>query len=101
SAGDKHFREVLAICDTTLVSMYGFPLLHGNPQNAFPNNSSAVITESMAIKLFGTTNALNKTITISNIGSTKQDYQVSAVLKDIPYNSINNLIDAKGYSVFL
>lgn len=101
SAGDKHFREDLAICDTTLVSMYGFPLLHGNPQNAFPNNSSAVITESMAIKLFGTTNALNKTITISNIGSTKQDYQVSAVLKDIPYNSINNLIDAKGYSVFL
>jgi ABC-type antimicrobial peptide transport system, permease component len=101
SAGDKHFREDLAICDTTLVSMYGFPLLHGNPQNAFPNNSSAVITESMAIKLFGTTNALNKTITISNIGSTKQDYQVSAVLKDIPYNSINNLVDAKGYSVFL
>src|ERR1700733_3897915 len=26
SAGDRHFKEDVAICDTTLVSMYGFPL---------------------------------------------------------------------------
>jgi putative ABC transport system permease protein len=101
SAGDKHFKENLAICDTSLVSMYGFRLLHGDKQHAFKNNSSAVITETMALKLFGTTNALNKTITISNIGSTKQDYLVSAVLKDMPYNSVNNFIDNPGYSVFL
>jgi putative ABC transport system permease protein len=101
SAEDKHFKENLAICDTSLVSMYGFPLLHGDRHHAFKNNSSAVITETMALKLFGTTNALNKTITISNIGSTKQDYLVSAVLKDMPYNSVNNFIDNPGYSVFL
>jgi ABC-type antimicrobial peptide transport system permease subunit len=100
SAGDKHFKENMAICDTSLVSMYGFPLLHGDKNKAFKNNS-AVITETMALKLFGTTNAVNKTITISNIGSTKQDYLVSVVLKDMPYNSVNNFIDNPGYSVFL
>lgn len=101
TAGDNHFKEDMAICDTTLVTMYGFQLLYGNKNNAFPTNSSAVITEAMAIKLFGTANALNKTITISTIGNGKQDYQVSAVLKDMPYNSVNNLVDIDGYSVFL
>jgi len=31
SVGDKHFRTQIAVGDTTLVSMYGFPLAHGNP----------------------------------------------------------------------
>jgi ABC-type antimicrobial peptide transport system permease subunit len=101
SAGDRHFKENIAICDTTLVSMYGFEVLHGSKSHAFKNNTSAVITESLAIKLFGSADALNKTITISNIGSTKQDYMVSAVLKDIPYNSVTNFVDADGYDVFL
>lgn len=101
SAGDKHFKENIAICDTSLVSMYGFQLLQGDKNKAFANNSSAVITEAMAIKLFGTTDALNKTITISNIGQEGQDYQVSAVLKEMPYNSVNNYIDPGGYNVFV
>jgi putative ABC transport system permease protein len=101
SAGDRHFKENLALCDTSLVSMYGFPLLYGDKNKAFASNSSAVITESMAIKLFGTTNAINKTITISNIGNTKQDYLVSGILKEMPFNSVNTLIDPDGYAVFL
>jgi ABC-type antimicrobial peptide transport system permease subunit len=101
SAGDKHFKENFAVCDTSLVSMYGFPLLYGDPRKAFENNSSAVITATLARKLFGTGNALHKTITISTIGNGKQDYQVSAVLQDMPYNSVINLIDADGYQVFL
>ena len=31
SAGDKHFKEDVAIADTSLVTMYGFQLLYGNP----------------------------------------------------------------------
>src|SRR5882762_5077505 len=30
SVGNKHFRTQISVGDTTLVSMYGFPLLHGN-----------------------------------------------------------------------
>jgi putative ABC transport system permease protein len=101
SSGDKHFKENIAICDTSLVSMYGFPLLAGNRNKAFSNSSSAVITEAMAIKLFGTTNAVNKPITISTIGNGKQDYLVSAVLKEMPYNSVNKYLDADGYNVFI
>lgn len=45
SRGDKHFREGLQIGDTTLLKMYGFPLLHGNVSTAFNDPFSVVITE--------------------------------------------------------
>jgi hypothetical protein len=42
SVGDrpeKYFKENVAICDTTLVSVYGFPVLYGDQGNAFPTIS--------------------------------------------------------------
>lgn len=102
SAGNKHFKENIAICDTTLVSMYGFELLHGDPSQAFRNNSSAVITEEMAVKLFGTTHALGKTVSVTGTVGTRQDFLVSAVLKKLPaYSTVNNFIDREGYNIYV
>jgi putative ABC transport system permease protein len=101
SAGDKHFKENVSICDTSFVSMYGFQLLHGDPQHAFKDNSSAVITEELAIKLFGTTEVINKTVTLSGTALTQQDFIVSAVLKSMPYTTVNNIIDKDGYSMYV
>src|SRR5689334_23049808 len=64
SSGDKYFKEDIAIGDTGFVSMYGFTVLYGNPHQPFPDNQSAVITETMALKLFGEKNALDKTLSI-------------------------------------
>ncbi len=101
SAGDKHFKEDIAIGDTTLVSMYGFTLLYGDKKKVFTNNNSAVITESFARKLFGTKTALGKTLSIqTTVAGVTQDYIVSAVLKDIPYNSVTNLI-GDTYSIYI
>ena len=101
SAGDRHFREDIAIGDTTLVSMYGFPLLYGDPEHAFTNNRSVVITEGLARKLFGTADAMNKTITITNSTPKTTDYKVSAVLKSLPYNSVSNFLSSSSYTVFI
>lgn len=101
SAGEMHFNENIAIGDTTLVSMYGFPLLYGNKNNAFKDNSSAVITETFAMKLFGTKNAIGKRLNIQSlVAGVSQDYIVSAILKDIPYNSVTNLI-GEAYNVYV
>lgn len=101
SAGDKYFKENIAIGDTTFVSMYGLPVLYGNPKQAFQNNNSAVITESMAQKLFGKKDAVGKRISVqTTVNNIKQDYTVSAVLKDIPYNSVFNLVGDE-YNVFV
>lgn len=101
SAGDKYFKEDIAIGDTGFISMYGFAVLYGNRLHPFTDNNSAVITETMAMKLFGEKNVLNKVISIlTTQNGEKQDYKVSAVLKDIPYNSVTNLV-GDTYSVFV
>src|SRR5690606_10074403 len=101
SAGDKHFVEDIAIGDTSFIRMYGFPVSYGNADRPFSNNHSAVITESMALKLFGKKNAINETISVhSTVQGEKQDYQLSAVIADSRYNSVTHLI-GDTYSVFV
>ncbi|MGC4038988.1 MAG: ABC transporter permease [Chitinophagaceae bacterium] len=101
SAGDKHFKEDISIGDTNFINMYGFDVLYGNKQRPFTDNSSAVITEAMALKLFGEKNAINKVLSISTThDGEKQDYKVSAVLKNLPYNSIMKLLNVT-YSVYV
>jgi len=103
SAGDQHFREDVSIGDTNLVSMYGLPLLYGNPNKAFTDIHSAVITEVFALKLFGEKNVINKVITFTNLSGKTTDYKVSAVLKALPYNTISNAYaDAHyGYAMYI
>lgn len=100
SSGDKHFKENIAIGDTTVVSMYGLEVLYGNPSQAFTNNNSAVITASLALKLFDQKDAVGKTLDIQGVNNEKQVYTVSAVLKDRPFNSVIDLLD-NDYKIFV
>jgi len=101
SAGDKHFKEDIAICDTTLVSMYGFPLLYGKTDKAFIDDNSAVITETMAMKLFGRKDVINERISMATTTSgVQQDYLVTGVLKDLEKNTVTALL-GDTYSVFV
>ncbi|OQP42782.1 hypothetical protein A4H97_11500 [Niastella yeongjuensis] len=101
SYGDKHFKEDIAICDTTLISMYGFPLLYGDKGHAFISNNSAVITATFARKLYGTTNAIGKPLSIqTTVAGITQEYTVSAVLKDPPGNSVTTL-NNDSYNLFV
>ncbi len=102
SAGDKFFKENIAIGDTSFVSMYGLPVLYGDASRAFEHNNAAVITETMAKKLFGYSNAVGKIISIQTVTENlKQDYRISAVLKDLPYNSVFTQGYPDGYNVFI
>ncbi|HEX9512967.1 MAG TPA: ABC transporter permease [Puia sp.] len=90
SSGDKHFRVNISAGDTGFISLYGFPLLHGNPYKAFRNNQSAVVTERFAQKMFGTTDVLNKIVTLQTPADGRQhDFAISAVLKEVPYNTVS------------
>ena len=101
SYGDKHFRTQMAVGDTTVVSMYGFPLLYGNQQHAFRNNQSAIVTENFARKFFGTTNAIDKVITIQTpADGMKHNFVITAVLNKLPVNSVSNFTHTP-YDVYL
>jgi putative ABC transport system permease protein len=99
-ADNNFFKENIAICDTTLVSMYGFPLLYGDKNNAFPTVSSAVITEKTAMRWFGQKNVTGKRFDIQTTAGDYQQFAVSAVLKDLPDNSVTSVVGGR-YEVFV
>jgi ABC-type antimicrobial peptide transport system permease subunit len=93
SKGEKSFRENIQIGDSTLLTMYDFPLLYGDPRTALEKPFTAVITADKARKYFGTTDVIGQTITIESFSGTKHDFSISGVLAELPNNSVTALID--------
>ncbi|MFD0763989.1 ABC transporter permease [Mucilaginibacter lutimaris] len=101
SKGDKHFRESLQVGDSTLLNMYGFKLLNGDPITALNAPFSAVITQEMAIKYFGKTDVVGETVSIESFTGTKHDFVITGVLEKLKKNSVINVIDASNSTFFL
>ncbi len=82
---DKYFTEekVLAV-DSNFLQLFQFETTQGTGANALMQPNTIVLTESMAIKYFGTANVVGEILTF---GAAKESFKVSAVLKDIPSQS--------------
>ncbi len=93
SKGDKSFREPLQICDSTMLGMYGFSLLHGDPKTAFERPFSLVITGERAKKYFGKTDVVGQTLSIESFSGSKHDFMITGVLKNPLKNSVTYLND--------
>ncbi|MBA4053636.1 MAG: hypothetical protein C0490_02890 [Marivirga sp.] len=65
--------------DESFLKVFTFPLLHGDPLTALKEPYSLVLTEKSAIKIFGTTEVVGKSVTFDTL-----NYMVTGVLKDIP-----------------
>ncbi|MCF2446826.1 ABC transporter permease [Dyadobacter sp. CY345] len=100
SHGEKHFREEIQAGDSTLLTMFGFPLIHGDASSALRQPNSIAITEEKAIKYYGKTDVLGEILTLDNFIGKKQDYKITAVLKTLPDNSVNNLLKSQA-SIFI
>lgn len=101
SHGDKHFRTQMAVGDTTLVGMYGFPLLYGDPGHAFRNQQSAVVTEDFARRFFGRANVTGEDITVQTpADGQKHTFVITAVLKRQPVNTVSGF-NGGIYDVYL
>lgn len=72
----------LAYVEPSFFTLFTFPLLKGNVQYPFPDNTSLIVTRSAALKYFGTTDVMGKVIT----GDGKS-YVVSGVMEDFPEQS--------------
>lgn len=92
SKGTNHFRESIQIGDSTLLTMYGFPLLYGDARTALTGPNSVVIAADKALKLFGKTNVLNESLTIETPRAGKQQFLVTGVLEPLPANSVSHLL---------
>jgi putative ABC transport system permease protein len=80
------YEEKFVFADSTLFSVFSFPLLYGNPAYALNTPNAVVISEKVAGKYFGDTNPLGQTLSI-RMGGTFEEYEVTAVFRNIPSNS--------------
>jgi len=83
TVGDNHFNSEGAFADSTFLSVLDFPLLEGNAKSALSDNHNIVITQSLAIRLFGKADAMGKTVRIDST----ENFKVTGVLKDLPGNT--------------
>jgi len=82
SKGDKHFRIQSMLGDSSLITLFGFPVIAGNAETALQKPSSIVITRKIAIQFFGNTDVVGQTLSISTEQNGKQEYEVTAVIEN-------------------
>ena len=74
-----------AYVDSTFFKVFTFKTVAGNTNKVLNEPNTVVITESIAKKYFNTADAVGKFIETTDNGRTL--YKVTAVIKDMPYNS--------------
>ncbi len=75
------YEDNYYLVDPSLFKMFTLPFIKGNPGTALSNGM--VITKSIALKYFGTTDVLGKRLNVNNWF----DVTITGVIKDIPENS--------------
>ena len=82
--GSQAFNEDgFCFTDPSLIEMFTFPLVSGNPETALSEANSIVITEDMAQKYFGNKDPIGKIMSVN----VKRDFIVTGVMKKMPANS--------------
>jgi len=80
--GSESFYQQIRFADSALLDIFDLEFIHGD-SSALAEPTGVLISETAAIKYFGTVDAMGETITLDN----EFDYYVSAVIKDVPRNS--------------
>ena len=78
--------EIVHYADPSFLDVVELPLVAGNRSNALSSPGKVVISQELARKYFGASQAVGRTLTMSRDGH-KASYAVSAVMKDLPANS--------------
>jgi putative ABC transport system permease protein len=68
--------------DPELLDIFDFPLLEGDKKNCLKDPYTLLMTKKTAVKYFGSTSALGKTVRLNGVPHT-----VTGVLKDLPPNT--------------
>jgi len=84
--GDKILEQPLgSLVDSSYFNVFKYPLLKGNKESVLKEPNSIVISKSLAQKLFGAQNPMQKTISAFQDGQ-EAVLTVTGVMEDIPKN---------------
>ncbi|HTF17830.1 MAG TPA: ABC transporter permease [Chryseolinea sp.] len=83
SKGNKKFEENVAFAEPAFFDIMDFPLIQGDKNTILTEPNTAIVTERIAAKLFGSNNAINQIIRIDN----NKDFTITGILQDLPVNT--------------
>ncbi|GAB3494828.1 ABC transporter permease [Spirosoma knui] len=92
-----NFQETITNADENFLRIFDFPLLSGDRNTALKEPNSIVINEGLALRLFGQTQVLGKSLQFSHMES---PLTVTGVLKNHPSNSsfdFNSLVSEASF----
>jgi hypothetical protein len=77
----------MACTDTSFASMFGAEILEGDKDHFIRDRNSIALTHDLAVRLFGASHALNKTLLMITDDSTVKHVTVSHVIEDFASTS--------------
>jgi len=81
---DKIFYErSVCLTDPSFFKMFTFPFVLGDPEDALTGPDGIVVTESTAVKYFGTEDPVGKTLILDQ----DKSFVVRGVVRDVPSNT--------------
>jgi putative ABC transport system permease protein len=80
--GKSLYAKEVIYADSTLFDFFDYRFLAGHPRRALASPRSVVLTRSLAMRLFGTTQAVGKTVTVKE----NLPLLVTGVVEDAPQN---------------
>ena len=86
--GDKRFDKInIFFADSNFFEVLDYEITIGSAENSLSNPSSAIITESTAIRFWGTLDVVGNDLEFQNNFLESKTYRIAAVIKDTPLNS--------------
>jgi putative ABC transport system permease protein len=80
TVGETRLNSAGAFVDSGFLTMFGFPMLKGDPSRALGGLYNIVVTQRLAKRLFGNEDPMGRIIRIDN----KADFTVTGILRDLP-----------------
>ena len=80
---EAKFKIGTGCIDPDFLTMFDFPLLHGNRETALKDPNSVILTEKAALRLFGKQDPMGQTLLVDGHYS----MMVTGVMKDLPGNT--------------
>jgi putative ABC transport system permease protein len=77
-------QETVTVADEYLLQVFDFPLVEGDRRTALKEPNSIVITESLAIRIFGRRDVINKNVQFNHM---QNPVKITGILKNHPQNS--------------
>jgi len=97
SVGNNRISSRLNFADPNFIKIFDYKFIKGNPGQALKDVNTIILTKSLAKKLFGNEDPINKTVKLEN-----QDVlKVEAVIEDVSANSSITFECLAPWSLFL